>query len=124
MAIVTKINPVIDGNAGAFFGKDLNYLEITFAPGNVATSVGPNGAWPTIISQIEAVSSIEVLGQLGAINQLSNSGNLATCGVRVLTTGVQGNVAANLQPAIQALGNAVGTPAVNVAATTVSPFVF
>jgi hypothetical protein len=129
MASFQKVNPAVDGNAGAFFGKSVDTLEIIFAPGNVATSVGPLGAWPIVIQTIEMTGTIEVLGQIGPIVSVAGAGNVA-CGVRLMTSGVNADNAANLQASIQALGtivvgNAViGFSNVNVAATQVNQITF
>ena len=130
MAQFLKVNPAFDGNAASFFGKSVDYLELIFAPGNVAASVGPNGAWPLIIQTIEQTGTIEVLGQVGPLTAITAGGANVNCGVRIITTGVNADNAANLQASIVALGTIVignataGFSNVNVTGTTVSNFVF
>jgi len=113
MAQIYKVNPAIDGNSVAVFGKNVDYVEINFgngtipATGNItsAWNLGPNGAWPIIIQTIEQVASIEVLGAIQAnCILLSQYGGNANVGVRLLTTGVNAANAVALQTAIQALG--------------------
>lgn len=101
MAQFPKVNPVVDGNSGAFFGKNVDYIEINFGPatgqgdgtltGNILSSYnqGPNGAWPAIINIIEQVATIEVLGTISAnAALLSRNGGNANLGVRMITSGV------------------------------------
>ena len=113
MAQLYKVNPQIDCNAIAVFGKNVDYVEINFgngtipATGNItsAWNLGPNGAWPLIIQAVEQVASIEVLGSLTAnCSLLSQFGGNANVGVRMLTSGVNAANAVALQNAIQALG--------------------
>jgi hypothetical protein len=137
MAQIYKVNPPIDGNSVAVFGKNVDYVEINFgngtipATGNILSSwnLGPNGAWPVIIQTVEQVASIEVLGAIQAnCILLSQFGGNANIGVRMLTTGVNAANATSLQNAIQALGTistgngSTSAPYsnVNVAAVTVS----
>ena len=111
MAQFPKVNPVVDGNSVSVFGKNPDYLEINFGTTSNVTSavnLGPNGAWPIIIQQVEQVASIEVLGQLSAnCVLLSQNGGNANVGVRMLVTGVNAANQAALQTAIQALGTIV-----------------
>ena len=133
MASFYKANPIFDGNAASFFGKTPDYLEINFGTtnGNIlsAWNLGPNGAWPIIIQQVEQLGTIEVLGQLTAnCVLLSANGGNANVGVRMFTTGVNADNVGLLQTAIQALGTIStgnGSPSapysnVNAAAITVA----
>ena len=135
MAQVFRVNPKIDCNSAAFFGKSPDYVEINFgnaaATANITNSfnVGPEGAWPLIIRTIEQTGTIEVLGALTANCVLiSQNGGNANVGVRLLTSGVNADAAAALQTAIQSLGLIATTTGnvsapysnVNVAGVTVS----
>jgi hypothetical protein len=137
MAQFYKVNPSVDGNAVSVFGKVPDYVEINFGNGTIpatsnilsAWNLGPNGAWPIVIQQIEQLATIEVLGNLQAnCILLSANGGNANIGVRLLVTGVDAAPAANLQLAIQALGtistgngsNLAPYSNVNVAAVTVA----
>jgi hypothetical protein len=134
MASFPRVNPQpFDGNAVAVFGHEVDFFEIDFGA-NIAnpTQLGPNGAWPLLISQIEQNATIEVLGQIGTLNLISNAGNLSTSGgaVRVVLSGKFAWTAANLQSTIQSLGTivvgngAIGFSNVNVASTIVNTFTF
>jgi hypothetical protein len=137
MAQLYKVNPAVDGNSVAVFGKNVDYIEINFgngtipATGNITSSwnIGPNGAWPLIIQTVEQTASIEVLGAIQAnCILLSQYGGNANIGVRMLTSGINAANATSLQTAIQALGTiATGNGStsapwsnVNVAAVTVA----
>lgn len=132
MAQFPKVNPVVDGVAGSFFGKQVDGLELNFGPtSNIVASTGPLGAWQAVIAQVEQTGTIEMLGTLTAnIALISQNGGNANVGVRMLTSGVNADNAANLQTAIQSLGwyvvgNAsVGFSNVNLAPCTVSTFTF
>jgi hypothetical protein len=107
MASFNKVNPIQDCNAGAFFGKSVDSLEINFGPtGNgILTSLGPNGALAAVVRQIELTGTIEVLGQITANCPLiSYNGGNANVGLRVLTSGIGADSAANVQAAIVGLG--------------------
>jgi hypothetical protein len=134
MASFNRVNPQpTDGNAAAFFGHEIDLFEIDFGA-NIAnpTQEGPNGAWPLLISQIEQNATIEILGQIGTLNLISNAGNLSTSGgaVRVAVSGKFAWSAANLQSTLQSLGtivvgnSTVGFSNVNVANTIVASFTF
>ena len=137
MAQFYKINPAIDGNAVALFGKNVDYVEINFGNGTIpatsnitsAWNLGPNGAYPVIIQTVEQVATIEVLGAIQAnCVLLSQYGGNANIGVRMLTSGINAANAVALQSAIQALGTIAtgnGTTSapwsnVNVAGVTVA----
>lgn len=108
MASFNRVNPQpTDGNAAAFFGHEIDFFEIDLGA-NVAnpTQLGPNGAWPIVLSTIEQNATIEILGQVGTLNLISNAGNLSTSGgaVRVALSGRFAWSAANLQSTLQGLG--------------------
>ena len=129
MAQFPKVNPVFDGNSFSTFGKQPDYIELNFGTtnGNIlsAQNLGPNGAWPIIIQQIEQLATIEVLGKLTAnCVLLSQNGGNANVGVRMLVTGANAAPQVQLQSAMQALGTIViGNSTVgfsNVAAPTIT----
>jgi hypothetical protein len=133
MAQFPKVNPAIDGNAGAFFGKAIDGIELNFGANGygILTSTGPLGAWPAVIQTVEQVATIEVLGTLTAnLALISANGANSNVGVRMFTSGVNAANVANLQTAIQSLGTyvvgnaTVGFSNVYLGAVTASNFVF
>jgi len=133
MAQFPKVNPTPDGNAGAFFGKAVDGIELNFGAngGGILTSTGPLGAWPAVIQTIEQTATIEVLGNLTAnLALISANGANSNVGVRMFTSGVNAANVTNLTTAIQGLGvyvvgNAtVGFANVNLSAVTAANFTF
>lgn len=107
MPQLTRVNPVIDGNAIAVFGYyPLDIWEID-THANLVASTGPQGALAAVIQVVEQNATIEILGKAGTLNLIGNGGAASTANgaVRVVTTGHEAWAnAAVLQTALQALG--------------------
>jgi hypothetical protein len=112
MAQFAKVNPAVDGNAGSFFGKSVDFLEIDFGPvganGNLLASTGAMGAWPAAIRAIEQTATVEILGQLANnFTFISEPTITSNVGVRIATSGVDADLPANLAATLNGLNTDV-----------------
>jgi len=111
MASFFKVNPRVEGTAGSFVGRKMDYLELNMSnltvgdKANIA-NVNPNYAYAKVLQVVEQFATIDVLGSLQTTGFQSILGTSANAGVRMLVSGVDAATANNLNTAFTAIGAA------------------